>query len=483
MKYIFDRYSLLDVLSPFLFLISLATVFFFHYYINSYVWKDYRILFLSSSKNIETVIKALEENGIKDSININSFEKRFNNEERISNPFTLKELYVQWFENETDSLFYIYIPRKHYIPFAFLKDLHDRHIPFHLEGDLHLSYVNLISTFILFIFLFSLSARRSLFFFTGFPFLFLSFFIHGNLILSSIFLTLIFNFYIIEILFIPSHLDIKQRKMRIKKNIPIFVILILAILLVLLDTYLSYIYFTLSLIASFSIGYVIEKFKYLFEKEKALKRAHPKSMFFPMSFSFTEKILNKGKLVFLIFIIVISSIPYLLFNFYCYSPLPLKYSNNLSLPMPSAFNRMLDFSSSSFSNCVEHKSGDSLPDLTNYIGDSWAYEVFPYVEANNTLSMPKKDDEVVFQDFYNAGDGMIKEKPPLVFKFDDDFINNKLKNIDKTSIEALLYSEGSFLSAFYNFKFFQITRYNFIAISLSLLFMFVSLVIMIFETV
>ena len=155
MRYIFDRYNILDVLLPCVFLLSIFATLFFHYKTHRSLWQDYKILFFrnSDASSMEETIKDAK---IQGAITKNSMSERFDTSDE---PFTLKELYVQWFENELDNLSYIYIPKATYVPFSFLKSLRDKNIPFYLEGEPHLSYINFFSTiFLFFLFLMLLRA-------------------------------------------------------------------------------------------------------------------------------------------------------------------------------------------------------------------------------------------------------------------------------------------------------------------------------------
>ena len=110
MKYIFDKYSLLDILLPFLFLICAFVATFLHYQTHRPIWKNYNVLVLPFESDIDKITDTMEEMGIKGIINSKNVKVRFKDEEELT-PFTLKELYVKWFENENDGLSYIYIPK------------------------------------------------------------------------------------------------------------------------------------------------------------------------------------------------------------------------------------------------------------------------------------------------------------------------------------------------------------------------------------
>lgn len=477
MKYIFDRYSPLDVLLPFLFIFSLFLMPYLHNYTHSYIWKEYRTLFLPLKYSI-VVEKIMNEEKIQSVIGENSVKKRFQNIEQASYPFTLKELYTHWFENETDGLSYIYIHQKSYIPFKFLKILKEKNIPFYLEGEPHLHHINLICILLLFIFFLLCSNRKSLFFFTSLPFLLLSFLITSSLMLYVIALFLLSNLHIIEVFFTPSYLNKEQRKSKIKKNSTLFIIPLFAFVLVIFDTYLSYIYVFLSIIASLSVGYVIEKFNYLSEKEKDANREHEKLILFAMSPHYIERIWSKKKTFITIVLFLISFIPHIVFTLFYTMPLPKNYTLPFYVPMPSNMNRTKDFSFSSYSECLKNKSGDALPDLTNYVLDTWFYNVFPYLDvSHSTITLPKEDESVVFRDFYNSGGGIIKEKEPLVFTFNNKFVQKALETISPNSVEEMLKKEGCFVSVFYNFKLFPISRGNVLLTYISLLFIFISWII------
>ena len=451
-----------------------------HNYAHSYVWKNYRILFIPT-KYSNIVEKILDDEKIQDVISKQSVKRRFQNIDENSFPFTLQELYTHWFENESDDLSYIYINQKSYVPFEFLKILTKKNIPFYLEGEPHLHYINFICALFLLIFFLIFSNKKSLFFFTSLPFLLASFLITNFLMLCVIALFLLSDLHIIEVFFTPPYLNQEQRKIRIKKNSILFIIPSFAFILLLFDTYLSYIYIFLSILASFSIGYLIEKLNYLLEKEKAIDRELEKITFFAMHPHFIEKIWAKKKAILSLVLFCLSFIPYVVFFLFCVTPLPKNYTNPICLPMPS-MNKTEDFSFSSYSECLERKSGDALPDLTNYVLDTWFYNVCPYLDANlSTITFPKEDESVIFRDFYNAGCGIIKEKEPLIFTFNNTFIQKTLESIPSNSIEEILKKEDGFVSVFYDFKIFPINRCGVILSFFSLLFIFLSWIIILFK--
>lgn len=481
MKYIFDRFSPLDVLLSSVFILSLFLIPYFNNYAHSYIWKSYRVLFVPI-KYSNAVEKILYDEKVQGVISKQSVKKRFQSIEEASYPFTLQELYKHWFENETEGLSYIYIPRKNYVSFSLLRRLNKENIPFYLEGEPHLHYINLISISFLFIFFLISSNRKSLFLFTAIPFLLISFLITSFLMFYVIALFLLANLHIIEIFFSPSHLNQMQRKNKISKNVILFIIPLFALILLLFDTYLSYIYIFLSIIASLSICYLIEKFNYLFEKEKAKDKTLEKLTFFAMHPNFTEKLWSKKKTILTLILFCISFIPHTVFFLFYTMPLSKNYSNSLCVPMPSSINRTKDFTLSSYYECLENKSGDALPDLTSYILDTWFYNVFPYLDAGlSNITFPKEDEIVIFRDFYNAGNGIIKEKEPLIFTFNSTFIKKSLESVFPSSIEEMLKKEESFVSVFYNFKIFPINRSNVLLTCISLLFIFISWIIIFFK--
>ena len=155
----------------------------------------------------------------------------------------------------------------------------------------------------------------------------------------------------------------------------------------------------------------------------------------------------------------------------------------LSLPCPSSINRYSSFDVFSFESCYERKSGDALPDLTDYISDKWVDKTFMYTPSTQSIQMPKNGEKIVFTDYYEEKDGKIKEMDVYTFVFNNEFIFSVLENVEENSIEALLKSEGGFLSVFYNFKFFYLSSYDFLTVGISVLFIFLSLAIMLFKVV
>ena len=398
-------------------------------------------------------MQEIKKAGIKEAISIESVNERFFTNE-ILPQFTQQEQYLQWFENKNDNLSYIYIPKTEHIPLSLLKSLHDNNIQFHIEENIYSKIINIVSASILFIAFLCLANKRLLFCFSTFPYLLLSPLVSGILILTSILIFITATFYAIEILFASINLNSAQRNERLKENIAFFALLFLAIFLSSVDSFLFFIYLILTFTASICTLYIVNKFQHLLEKEQDAQRIHEKPILYSFYSSISQKLISAKKMIFsALFLLVAYTLPIIFFNFF-FLPLNKSYGNKLPLPSPSKTIRYNDFSLDSFLAMSKNKSQEVMPCLINYICDEWNSK------SRNKQSLSENENAI-----------------------SEDFIKDCLKNIKPNSVEKLLLSEGGFLSAFYNFKFFQIERLQLLQLLISLLSIFISLAIMFFQVV
>lgn len=461
----FNRHSILDILLPCIFVVSILSMQLFHWNTHKTVWKDFRVLFLPFSQDVPLVMDLLENSGVGGAISALSVDEKFF-QTNCPPIHASHEQYLQWFQNENDALSYIYIPKASHISLQALKGLHDRSIHFYLEGNYYPTLVNSGSVILLLITFLCFSARKLIFFFSTLPYLLLSLLSPSLAILASILIFCTATFYTIEILFPSSNLDDEQKMERIRANITFFALFALAIILSLFDTLTFCMYTMLSFVASLCPLYIVGKLQYLSEQEKEATRSHAKPTLYILHPDFSQKLISSKKMIFSSFLLFFCySLPIIFSNFYLL-PLSESYGNTLALPSPSDTLCCKDFSLDSFDVIRKNKTEEMLPCLINYICDKHAHSTTN--SANKRQNMSADDSSFAL----NA------QNDDRVNPITDEFIRTTLATIKPCTIEAMLMGEKGFVSAFYDFRFFQIERLQLPQLAVSLLSMFASLAIM-----
>ncbi len=451
---------MLDVFLPFVFVVCILSIQTFHWHTHKTVWKNYRVLFVPSNQNISSVMQLLKQAGITKAISVQSMEERFFSEETPPY-FTQQEQYLQWFENKNDKLSYIYIPKSSYIPLSLLKSLHDSGIQYYMEGNLHSRTVNIISIAVLFVTFLSFSLHRSLFFFSALPYLLLAPLISGVVIFTSILIFIVATFFAIEILVPPSNLNDKQKKMRERENLPFFALFFIAFCLCFFDSFLFFVYVTLSFLASVCSLYSVGKFQHLFEKEKDAKRVHKKPIFYPLGTTFSPRLMTGKKMIASLFLIPLCYLLHIIFFFVFCLPLSESYGNKLAFPSPSNTMKHNDFSASAFVALHKNTNAELMPCLIHYICDEWYKTLNKEKPSQINFVDERRIDEII----------------------NDAFIATCLEKTKPASIERLLLSEGGFALTFYAFRFLPIERLRVLQLIISLLSIFASLAIILFKMV
>ena len=114
--------------------------------------------------------------------------------------------------------------------------------------------------------------------------------------------------------------------------------------------------------------------------------------------------------------------------------LPSSSAKDLLIPAPARYNN------------------SSIVSLSDYVELTWYTFTYPYRSLNSKIKRVEEGDTVVIPRFEKKSDGIVQTEE-VVFRFDNDFRQNILKEIDSkgdNSMEKLLKKQGNFSSAAYS---------------------------------
>lgn len=472
MKNIFEKHFIPDFIAAFLFVICSFTLFFIPISVNKSVWENYRILFLPMDSDENLILEEMRLQGIRGAVSSADIEKRFSpleDKDLYGYPFTLKELYSQWFLNDQENLRYIYIPSFNKIGFKFLYFLANNTDGFYLEDISCFSFFQFAGAAIFFAACIFFSGRKKLILlFLGAPIVIFAGFEKGILAFTAILFFLYAQTYWIQAVFGNFKLNKEQIKRRIKKNSIIVFIPIFSLTVLSFNSALALPIFLCAFVSGLCLVFIAEKARYLIEKKKDTVRLHKGISPYVMTQESIERIWSTKNLFRLSSLLVIIICVFSFILFFSLKKVPKEFGNIVYFPMPQKSVDKEEFSVSSYESLESIRQGDSLPDLGSYICDCWFEAVIPYLNVNEPLNMPESGSIVEFKDFTADENGVFKENKSIVFKFDDSFLKDTLSFRNKSSIEDMLYSQKKFVSVSYDGKEFPIKRYGKAAFAVSL---------------
>lgn len=455
-KYLFG----IDLIAGFLLVCSFFFLIFVPISLKSTVWKSYRILFLPIDADEASILEAAKKNGITGIISSESAEKRFQSLEDkglISFPFTDKERYMQWFINDQENIRYMYIPSENLITKDFFIFLKKNTEFFYIENNSVFSTFQFFTVLVFFAAAFFYTSRKKNYAAAALPFVLFAAFQHGILALSSAVLTIYAIAFWTEAVGDSLRFTREQLLVRIKKNPLLVVVPFVALIIAKFNSNISLILFILSISASFSLTYIIERLSFFIAEKIDTQKIHKTIRAYIMNPQSVAKFWDTRPLLIIsslaVFFIVFSS----LFLYFTFNKTIKAYQNIIYLPMPESSVKISGFSKKAFDELKKLRTGDELPDLGNLISDTWNERVLPFTRFD---SLPQEKDRVTFSDFSVDENGVVTEKEGLIFNLDDEFILNALSFRASPSIEDLLHAQGNFITASYSSKKFPINRYN-----------------------
>ena len=465
----YKRYSfLIDFSAGFLFLCYVFLLFFIPLNSKKTIWNSYRILFLPISADDRTVLKAAGEEGITGVISVLSSEERFKMFENFTggkSVITEKERYNQWFLNDQENLQYMYIPINQKISSNFLRFLKKNTEAFYLEDITSFSIFNFAVSLVFFAFVFFCSSKKSFFFTAAFPFVVCLAFQKGILAFSAGILMIYTIAFWTEA--VGSYLKFTKEQLikRIKKNSLLVFLPFVSFIISKFGSNTSLLVFLSAFVAGCSLTYILEKVRFFMLEKDNTEKLHKKIIPYFMNPNSIIKFWESGSLYKVsattsIFIVVFSF--FLYFNF---SGTFKADKNILYLPLPNAKNEKSGFTKDSFDSALKIRTGEDLPDLVNFISDSWNMKILPYANLNKDNT---GIDHIAVSDFTVNKNGVITEKENVIFKFDDEFVQDVLSARVRPSIEDMLYAQGCFMTAVYSGKKFPLNIYNSAALLVAL---------------
>ena len=467
---IYKKYSAFaGFAAGFLLLCSIFCLIFVPLTSNRTVWDSYRILFLPINADEAAILRAAYEEEISGIISLSSAEERFKNIDGVFGEelsFTERERYIQWFINDQENLQYMYIPSDQKITghfFAFLKNHTDF---FYLEDASNLSVFNFAVAFLFFAVALFYTSRKSIYFTAALPFVVYAAFQKGILAVAASLLMLYTIAFWTEA--VGSYLRFTKDQLikRIKKNSLLVFLPFVSFTIAYFGSNTSLLLFSAAFAAGLSLTYMTERIAFFANERPGKEKLHKKITLYAMNPSSIVKFWESKKLFTVSACAALAIAVLACFLYFNFSKTIKAYKNILYLPLPIQTAEADGFSKHTLDFLEEIRSGEALPDLGNFIYDSWKLKITPYININNPVYYK---DKVTVSEFNADENGVMTETERTVFALDDSFIQEALTFRPRLSIEDMLYAQGRFVTAAYSRKKFPLNRYNTAALLVALL--------------
>lgn len=441
------------IISFSVFLLSLLFLFSFKTLPFSRLWFGYRVFYFDLSNDNSNVETILQDNSI-DYISINTQEYPKNPDKvPMIIPFKVRnysstELRKPFFFDKDQKYELLYVKETDATLTA--QVLNNKKIKFGTDSDTKFFFIGTIVSVLVLIsllyFSFSkLNKRKYLVLLTNFEKLKL--FISK---LPLILLSFLIPFYSVSVgvcvtLFLAFTMEVfVQRKIKIKQVLcsPVFLLLVVAILVCFIFSGIKvFIAFVITLLCCFTLGF------FLFSlKKETVYGFNMKPIFNSKKISMLEN--NKMRF----YLIPIVSV-FILAIFYVFST-SFTFStgkDNLFLPAPLHYNNaQLDFID--YAEIKSLRTEQSLPDICDFIDESWIYESYPYrvlsLDFNPEVNY---GDKIQHYEFSKNADGLVLEELKTVQTFDHKYFTTKLNEFKNYSgVEKLLSNQDYYTTIVYN---------------------------------
>ncbi|MGP1586891.1 MAG: hypothetical protein ACTTHG_00960 [Treponemataceae bacterium] len=133
-----------------------------------------------------------------------------------------------------------------------------------------------------------------------------------------------------------------------------------------------------------------------------------------------------------------------------------KFENEFSIPAP--VKKFGKYNLSSYKKLESKKIHSDLPDLADYINQTWNSQIFPYITLNQNkvfFTKIKNNTSISYTDYVevlneNTNRTSIVPVEVEVLKFNNKYVKNNIKNISKTfTIEKILFDQNGFYEVNY----------------------------------
>lgn len=462
-------FFILDIAASCFFFCSLFFLFFIPFNEKDTIWHSYRILFLPLNTDENSIVQAADNCGIKNIVSSATIETRFAKLEKngyTGFPFTDKGKYTKWFINDRENMRYMYIHVSEHITPEFLKYLKNNTDSFYIERKAGFSLFQCISAFAFFLLAFYFTNRKDFYLFSAFPFVIYAGIQSGILALSAAVLMMFTIAFWTEA--VGSYLKFTKDQLinRIKKNPLLIFLPFVSFTVAKFNSNISLLLFISAFLTACSFTYISERILFFIRKNSDTKKLHKAITPYAMHPKSVTKFWESKKLC-TVSGAAIACIIFPSFILYFASGKTLQaYKNILYLPVPSSRVERAGFSKETFDKLRTVRSGEDLPDLGNFIADSWFSYIKPYVKINDNV---ENRNEIHYGDFSVDTNGVVTETGGITLTFDDAFIQNAVAFRQRSSIEDLLYCEGYFTTAAYAGKKFPLNSFNAEALAVALL--------------
>lgn len=413
------------------------------------VWKDYRLLAIPASVDIEPYITAASQAGIADVVSELAMDRRF---AFLGNggtyPFTSQERYSRWFSNESGTLRYLYIPYTSFFSFIkFFFLLFTQQAVFYLEPAFPYMPINALLAAILFVRCFAGARKKILFVPAVLGFVCYAVCVRSSLSGITALLSILTTAYWLEALENDTALPFKQLKERIEYNVLMLILPIVPLITAVVDGLVPFLFFILALILSASAVFSVHSFLQLRENYLDERREHPALKVFamhPQSWTqFWHTRYARSVTVLTGFLLLIAAVYPLVFSFNRLD----RSLAALSVPQPISRNPA-PFTDAGFFAVRSMQPQYSLPDLTNYIEDYWYAAVSPYLNVHNPFVPLTPNAQVRFDSFTEDAAGVLHREEKILFTFNTAFVQRVLRYEGTAALplEKMLWAQQGFVA-------------------------------------
>lgn len=404
------------------------------------IWKEYKVVYISTQYDSKTISTLFLENGIDGFIS--SFTQKSINRSPYSpvhpdfsfdgfNSETIREFF---FLDKSQKYSLYYIPNDEFKKVSSV--LEKNQIEYGTDSSTVYPWICPIICILVAIVLFILSKINILRFCSVIPLLFYVFCVPFYTSAMAV-CTIIFVMFIAELLW--------KRKHALNSMLHNVVIISFAVIALISTCFSGFSVFILFVVSLFMSGSVIYLVLY-YEKNKNYK--------FNFVLMLSSNVVSLKKRLKFTYIVIPTLAVVILFFIFVFQSI---FSGSLSgkglyLPSSSEYTSSYDYNTESYNQLKKLRTKQRLPDIADFVDEIWLQSVFPYmVLSSKNEFIVSAGDSVEIPEFITNSDGTITEISTNVGILNDDFIKKVSESFNESSgIEKVIVSQEKMFTTDYS---------------------------------